>query len=48
MIQKRYDELGGKITVMIKKGQGHYPLAPANPQPVVDFIVTSAAANNGT
>jgi pimeloyl-ACP methyl ester carboxylesterase len=37
-IQKRYQELGGKIQVIIKEGAGHYPLAPQDPQPVVDFI----------
>ncbi len=44
--QKRYQELGGRITVMIKEGEGHYPLAPKNPQPVVDFIVKSVAAGD--
>jgi len=42
--QKRCQELGGRITVMIKEGEGHYPLAPKNPQTVVDFIVKSVAA----
>lgn len=39
VVQKRYKDLGGKITVIIKKGEGHYPLAPNNPAEVVDFIV---------
>jgi len=30
---------------MIKEGEGHYPLAPKNQQPVVDFIVKSVAAS---
>jgi pimeloyl-ACP methyl ester carboxylesterase len=38
VIEKRYSELGGQITVIIKEGVGHYPLAPADPKPVVDFI----------
>jgi pimeloyl-ACP methyl ester carboxylesterase len=42
--QKRYQELGGRITVMIKEGEGHYPLAPKDPQPVVDFIIKRVAA----
>ena len=42
VIEKRYQELGGQITVIIKDGEGHYPLAPRNPQPVVDFIVKNA------
>jgi pimeloyl-ACP methyl ester carboxylesterase len=40
-VQKRYQALGGSMTVLIKEGQGHYPLAPANPVPVVDFIANS-------
>ena len=42
-IEKRYKALGGQITVIIKPGERHYPLAPANPQAVVDFIVKNAA-----
>jgi hypothetical protein len=42
VIEKRYKKLGGQITVIIKKGEGHYPLAPQNPQPVVDLIVKNA------
>jgi pimeloyl-ACP methyl ester carboxylesterase len=36
--EKQYKELGGQITVIIKEGEGHYPLAPKDAQPVVDFI----------
>ena len=39
--QERYKKLGGKITVVIKEGDGHYPLAPKDSQAVVDFIVKS-------
>jgi len=42
VIEKRYKELGGQITVIIKEGEGHYPLAPKDPQPVVDFIVKNS------
>ena len=38
VVEKRYQELGGKITVILKEGEGHYPLAPSDPKPVVDFI----------
>jgi pimeloyl-ACP methyl ester carboxylesterase len=38
VVKKRYQELGGKITVIIKNGEGHYPLAPPDPKPVIDFI----------
>jgi len=39
VIEKRYQELGGRIKVIIQEGAGHYPLAPQEPEPVVDFIV---------
>jgi hypothetical protein len=42
--QSRYQELGGRITVIIKEGEGHYPLASRGPQPVVDFIINNVAA----
>ena len=38
VVEKRYKELGGQITVLVKEGDGHYPLAPRDPKPVVDFI----------
>ena len=41
MLEKRYKKLGGKIIVIVKKGEGHYPLAPEDPNPVVDFITKS-------
>jgi hypothetical protein len=44
--EKRYQELGGRITVIIKEGEGHYPLAPKEPQPVVDFIIKRVVAGS--
>ena len=41
-VEKRYKELGGAITVIVKEGEGHYPLAPKDPKPVVDFIIEKA------
>ena len=41
-VEKRYKKLGGKIEVIVKKGEGHYPLAPEDPAPVVDFITRVA------
>jgi pimeloyl-ACP methyl ester carboxylesterase len=38
LAEKRYTELGGKITVIVKDGEGHYPLSPKDAKPVVDFI----------
>ena len=42
LMEKRYQELGGQITVIIKEGAGHYPLAPQDMGPVLDFIVKNA------
>ncbi len=42
VVEKSYQKLGGRITVIIKDGEGHYPLAPRDPKPVVDFIVGKA------
>jgi len=41
-VEKRYKRLGGKIHVIVKQGKGHYPLAPEDPAPVVDFITRAA------
>jgi pimeloyl-ACP methyl ester carboxylesterase len=38
VVEKRYQELGGQITVIVKEGEEHYPTAPKDPKPVVDFI----------
>lgn len=42
VVQKRYQELGGAITVIVKEGEGHYPLAPKDPRAVVDLITKPA------
>src|SRR5439155_1092158 len=39
VVEQRYKELGGEIAVMIKEGDGHYPLGAADQSRVVDFIV---------
>jgi pimeloyl-ACP methyl ester carboxylesterase len=44
VVQERYRQLGGPMTVILKPGAEHYPLAPDDPAPVVDFI-TKAALN---
>jgi hypothetical protein len=36
---KRYQDLGGKITVIVREGEGHFPLSPRHPKAVVEFIV---------
>lgn len=43
VVEKRYKELGGSITVIVKEGESHYPLAPRDPKPVVDFIIGKAS-----
>ncbi len=40
VVEKRYKELGGKITVLVTEGEGHFPLSRKDPKPVVDFIVS--------
>jgi hypothetical protein len=37
--EKKYKELGGNFTVIIKQGEGHFAAGPQDPKPVVDFIV---------
>jgi hypothetical protein len=36
--EKRYQELGGAMRVIVQEGVGHYPSAPKDLGPVVDFI----------
>lgn len=40
-LKKKYDAAGGKMSVIVNEGAGHYPTSPANPRPVVDFIVAA-------
>jgi hypothetical protein len=42
VVEKRYKELGGKITVIVREGEGHFPLSPKDPKAIVDFIMTNA------
>ncbi len=39
-LEKRYKDLSGSITVLLNEGVGHFPLAPKDPKPVVDFILS--------
>jgi hypothetical protein len=41
-IEKNYRQLGGPMTVLLQEGRGHYPLAPQDPTPVVEFITKAA------
>lgn len=40
VVEKQYKELGGDISVIVRKGEGHFPLAPQDPNAVVDFILS--------
>jgi pimeloyl-ACP methyl ester carboxylesterase len=40
--EERYKKLGGEITVVVKEGEGHYPLPPRDVQAAVDFILKAA------
>jgi pimeloyl-ACP methyl ester carboxylesterase len=44
ILEKRYREIGGRITVLVEEGKGHYPTAPQDARPVVDFIVSRQLA----
>ena len=37
--EKKYKELGGNFTVIVRPGEGHFATGPQDPKPVVDFIV---------
>jgi hypothetical protein len=41
VVEKRYKDLGGRMTVIVDEGKGHYPTAPRDPKPVVDLILAS-------
>ena len=38
--EKRYKEFGGQMTVIVKPGEGHFPVGPQAPTPVVAFIMS--------
>ncbi len=40
VVEKRYKDLGGKITVLVTEGEGHFPVSRKDPKPVVDFILS--------
>ena len=43
IVEKRYKELGGPITVIHKPGVGHHPHSLADPAPIVAFVLKHAA-----
>lgn len=44
-LEKKYQDLGGKVTVIVKDGEGHHPTAPKDVKPVVEFIVKQQPAD---
>ena len=43
ILKQRYDAMGGKITVIVKKGFKHHPHGLDDPTPVVDFVLKCTA-----
>jgi len=39
IIERRYKELGGEITVISKPGVGHHPHSLKDPTPIVEFVL---------
>lgn len=42
IVAKRYRELGGNITLIVKHGVGHHPHGLTDPAPIVNFIIKYA------
>ncbi len=42
VIETRYKELGGDITVIVKPGVGHHPHSLKDPAPIVEFVLKHA------
>src|SRR5579859_1877817 len=41
VVQDRYKKLGGKITVLLTEGEGHFPVSRKDANPVMDFIASN-------
>ena len=46
-VESIYQQLGGRISVMIKDGVGHHPHSLRDPTPIADFIVRSLQPASG-
>jgi pimeloyl-ACP methyl ester carboxylesterase len=42
ILKERYEKLGGKMELIVKKGVGHHPHSLVDPAPIVDFILKHA------
>jgi hypothetical protein len=38
-VEKRYKELGGDVTVIVREGQGHFLAEQRDVSPIVDFVL---------
>lgn len=47
LIESRYHDLGGRITVMIKDGMAHHPHSLQNPKIIADWIVSHMKPERG-
>ena len=45
LVEKRYKELGGLITVIAKPGVGHHPHSLVDPTPIVEFVLKNTIGN---
>jgi hypothetical protein len=48
VLERQYRELGGPVTVIVEEGKGHFPTAPKDPKPVVDFIASRQTAKQSS
>jgi lysophospholipase L1-like esterase/pimeloyl-ACP methyl ester carboxylesterase len=44
VLKTRYEKLGGKVELIVKRGVGHHPHALDDPSPIVDFILRHTSA----
>ena len=42
ILKERYEKLGGKIKVILKKGVGHHPHSLKNPLPIVEYLIENS------
>jgi hypothetical protein len=40
-VKVKYRQLGGHLKVIVKEGAGHFDALPADPAPIVNFIVAA-------
>lgn len=45
VLETRYKELGGTVTVIVEEGKGHFPTAPRDAKVVVDYLVGRQRVN---